>query len=136
MDERATIERAVRAWAEGDDKAFWRLLAPDVEYSVIGTTPVSGSYAGRRAFFDGALLPMGALLAEGTRPLEYDIIAEGSRVVLMWRGEGVMTNGAPYNQSYCWVMEVRDGQVRRLKAYLDTALVSALFAQGERPPEP
>ena len=75
------------------------------------------------------MAPMGALLAKGTRPLEFDIIAEGRRVVLMWRGEGVMRNGAPYNQSYCWVMDVQDGQIRRIKAYLDTELVSALFNQ-------
>jgi ketosteroid isomerase-like protein len=131
MDERATIERAVQAWAGGDDKAFWRLLAEDVDYSVIGTTPVSGTYAGRRAFFEGALWPMGALLAQGTRPLEYDLIAEGHRVVLLWRGEGVMNNGAPYHQSYCWVMELRDGLITRLRAYLDTELVSALFAQDQ-----
>lgn len=129
MDARELIETAVCAWAGGDDGAFWRLLADDVQYSVIGTTPVSGNYDGRRAFFDGALRPMGSLLAVGSRPLEYDIVAEGSRVVLMWRGEGVMNNGDPYHQSYCWVLDVRDGLVRRIKAYLDTELVTALFNQ-------
>jgi ketosteroid isomerase-like protein len=73
---------------------------------------------------------MGALLAQGTRPLHYELIAEGPRVVLLWRGEGVMRNGAPYHQSYCWVMDVRDGLITRLRAYLDTELVSALFDQG------
>ena len=129
MDARELIETAVCAWAGGDDGAFWRLLADDVQYSVIGATPVSGNYDGRRAFFDGALRPMGSLLAVGSRPLEYDIVAEGSRVVLMWRGEGVMNNGDPYHQSYCWVLDVRDGLVRRIKAYLDTELVTALFNQ-------
>ena len=129
MSEREVIETAVRAWAGGDDKAFWRLLAEDVQYSVIGTTPVSGSYSSRRAFFEGALWPMGALMSKGSRPLEYDIIAEGNRVVLMWRGEGVMSNGAPYNQSYCWVLDVQDGLIRQIKAYLDTELVTALFNQ-------
>ena len=129
MDAREVIESAVRAWADGDDNAFWRLLADDVQYSVIGTTPVSGEYDGRRAFFDGALRPMGALLSVGSRPLEYDIVSDGSRVVLMWRGEGVMNNGAPYHQSYCWVLDVHDGLVRRIKAYLDTELVTALFNQ-------
>ena len=132
MDERAVIEEAVGAWAAGDDSAFWRLLAEDVRYSVIGTTRVSGSYDGRRAFFEGALRPMGALLAVGARPTEYEIISDGLRVVLMWSGEGVMLNGAPYNNSYCWVLDVRDGRVQRIKAYLDTALVEAVFRQEPR----
>ena len=132
MDERATVENAVRSWADGNDKAFWQLLADDVQYSVIGTTRVSGTYDGRRAFFDGALRPMGALLAVGARPTEYEIISDGPRIVLMWSGEGVMLNGAPYNNSYCWVLDVRDGRVQRIKAYLDTALVDALFDQKPR----
>ena len=123
------VEEAVRAWAAGEDNAFWRLLAEDVQYSVIGTTPVSGTYDGRRAFFEGALRPMAALLSEGSRPLEYDIVAEGSRVVLMWSGKGVMQSGAPYHQSYCWVLDVSDGLIRRIRAYLDTELVTALFNQ-------
>ena len=123
------IKDAVRAWAGGDDGAFWRLLAEDVQYTVIGSTRVSGSYNGRRAFFEGALRPMGALLSVGARPAEYEIIAAGSRVVLMWSGKGTMLNGAPYDNSYSWVMDVRDGRVQRIKAYLDTALVEALFNQ-------
>lgn len=130
MSERQLIEDAVRAWVDGDEKAFWLLLAEDVEYSVIGSTRVSGIYKGRKAFFEGALFPMSALMAESPRPVDIDIIAEGERVVLMWTGEGgVMKNGAPYNNSYCWVLEVRSGQIRRVKAYLDTELVTALFSQ-------
>ena len=129
MEPRAVIEEAVRAWAAGEDGAFWRLLAEDVQYSVIGSTRASGSYNGRKAFFEGALRPMGALLAVGARPVEYDIIAEGSRVVLMWSGKGTMLNGAPYDNSYCWVLDVHEGRVVRIKAYLDTELVTALFNQ-------
>ncbi len=129
MDNRTIVEEAVRAWADGNDSAFWRLLAEDVEYTVIGSTPVSGTYYGRRAFFNEALRPMGALLSVGARPTAFDIIADGGRVVLMWTGEGTMLNGAPYHNSYCWVMEMRDGLVQRMKAYLDTELVSALFNQ-------
>ena len=132
MSEREVIEAAVKVWAAGDDGAFWRLLAEDVQYTVIGTTRVSGSDDGRRAFFEGALRPMGALLAVGARPTEYEIVADGPRFVLMWSGEGVMLNGAPYNNSYCWVLDVRDGRVQRIKAYLDTALVDALFDQKPR----
>ena len=130
MGARELIESAVQAWVDGDEKAFWRLLAEDVEYSVIGSTPASGKYEGRRAFFEGALFPMSALVAESPCPTEIDIIAEGPRVVLMWKGEGgVMKSGAPYNNSYCWVLDVEAGQIKRVKAYLDTELVTALFNQ-------
>jgi ketosteroid isomerase-like protein len=124
------VSEAVAAWAAGDDGAFWRLLHPDVHYTVIGSTPVSGTYTSREDFFQRALFPMGALLAEGARPVEVDIVAEGPRVVLMWSGRGRMSNGAPYDNSYCWVLDVEDGRIRRIKAYLDTALVNDLFDQA------
>ena len=127
---RRIVEDAMDAWMAGDDKAFWRLVAEDVQYDVIGTTPVSGHYDGRREFFEKALFPMSALLAQGARPVEYDIVAEGPRVVLMWTGVGTMKNGAPYDNSYCWVLTVVDREISAIKAYLDTELVSALFAQG------
>ena len=129
MDPKQLIERAVQAWQSGDETAFWKLLAEDVHYEVIGTTRASGTYEGRKAFFREALLPMGQLLAKGAIPTDYDIIAEGDRVVLMWTGRGVMLNGAPYNNSYCWVLRITDNQISSLKAYLDTALVDALFDQ-------
>lgn len=127
---REVIEEAVRAWEDGDEKAFWRLLAEDVEYSVIGTTEASGTYKSRQAFFEGALFPMSALMSESPIPAEIDIIAEGARVVLMWTGKGgVMKNGVPYENKYCWVLDVEDGRIVRVKAYLDTELVTALFNQ-------
>lgn len=126
---REVVDTAVLAWIGGNDSAFWRLLADDVRYEVIGTTAVSGVYEGRRAFIASALAPMAALLSVAARPVEYDIVAEGQRVVLMWRGVGTMMNGEPYNNSYCWVLTITDSKISRIKAYLDTALVDALFAQ-------
>ncbi len=130
MEPKALIENAVAAWQAGDDNAFWNLLADDVRYEVIGTTPASGVYQSKNEFFRNALIPMGKLLAQGARPVAYDMITEGNRVVFMWTGEGVMQNGNPYNNSYCWVIEVAGNRISKLKAYLDTALVDNLFNQS------
>ena len=129
MRPRELVKGAVNSWMAGDHGAFWRLLHPDVVYSVIGTTAVSGTFEGRRAFIDEALMPMGRLLAVGARPVSFETIAEGDRVVLMWSGRGVMANGAPYDNDYCWVITVADDRIVGIRAYLDTALVDALFDQ-------
>ena len=129
---RRLVEEAMQAWMDGDDRAFWRLLADDVDYTVSGSTAISGRYAGRADFVERALLPMAARLAAGARPVAYETVAEGDRVVLMWSGVGTMANGAPYENDYCWVLDVRDGAIRRVKAYLDTQLVVALVLAGPR----
>lgn len=131
-DPRRLVHDAVGAWAAGDDAAFWRLLHRDVHYTVIGTTPVSGTYHSREDFYRDALAPMAALLARNARPVDFDIVAEGSRVVLMWTGRGTMHDGTPYDNQYCWVLDIEDERVVAVKAYLDTALVNDLFARPFR----
>jgi ketosteroid isomerase-like protein len=75
---------------------------------------------------------MAALLARNARPVDFDIVVDGSRVVLMWTGSGTMNDGAPYDNQYCWVLDIEDERIVAVKAYLDTALVNDLFAQPSR----
>ena len=44
--------------------------------------------------------------------------------------DGATKNGAQYNNSYCWILTLQEGAIKAIKAYLDTELVSALFAQS------
>ena len=37
-------------------------------------------------------------------------------------------SGADYDQSYCWVMQIAGGQIKRGTAYLDTALIDRVTA--------
>ena len=46
------IQDAFTAWARGDGTAFFKLLAEDVRWTVIGSTPVSRTYTSREAFVE------------------------------------------------------------------------------------
>jgi ketosteroid isomerase-like protein len=52
----------------------------------------------------------------------------GDTVVLQWEGTSRGRNGTAYDQSYCWVMQLADGKVKNVVAYLDTALLDRLLA--------
>ena len=52
------IQDAFTAWARGDGTAFFKLLADDVRWTVIGSTPVSRTYTSREAFVEGAAKPL------------------------------------------------------------------------------
>ena len=121
------IQAAFDAWADGDGAAFFNILAEDVQWTVIGSGPVSQAYTSRQAFLDGAAKPLNAKLAEPIQPTVVNIIAEGDQVVLQWEGTATAKSGKPYNNSYCWVMRVADGKVREGTAYIDTALVADLW---------
>ena len=121
------IQDAFTAWARGDGNAFFNLLAEDVHWTVIGSTPVSRTYASRAAFVEGAVKPLTAKLAGPIVPTVRDIIAEGDKVVLQWEGRSSGKNGAIYHQTYCWVMRMADGKVREGTAYLDTELITQIW---------
>jgi ketosteroid isomerase-like protein len=121
------IQDVFTAWAGGDGMAFFNTLAEDVQWTVIGTSPVSRTYTSRQAFVDGAAKPLTAKLAGPIQPTVVNIIAEGDNVVLQWEGKATTKAGKPYNNSYCWVMRVADGKVREGTAYIDTELVADLW---------
>ena len=125
---RKVVEDAIVAWKAGDGAAIFRIFADDVQWTVIGTTAVSGTYDGRQDFIDRALKPLGTRLKGVILPEINNIIAEGEHVVLLWSGSGRMVDGRPYHNQYSWVMRFEDGVVKEGTAYLDTALVDRLMA--------
>src|SRR5688500_3425451 len=104
------IRNAFEVWATGEGD-FFRLLADDAVWTITGSSPVAGTYASRRAFVDGALRPISARLSQPIRPTVRTIIAEGDWVVVLWDGHAVATDGRPYDNTYCWLMRLEDGQI-------------------------
>lgn len=124
---RATIREAFEHWEHGDSAPFFALVAADVRWTVIGTTDISGTFEGKRAFIERAA---GKLTAHFDGPLTatiVDIGADGDKVYLQWKGSARSTMGLPYDQTYCWVLTFRDGKVVEAVAYLDTDLVNRVL---------
>lgn len=60
------------------------------------------------------------------------VTAEGDVVVVEHRLSAVLPNGRPYVNDYCFVYEVRDGKVLRIREYMDTRGGWAqVFGEGE-----
>jgi hypothetical protein len=106
------IQQAFAKWAGGDADAVFKLLADDVQWTVIGSTRVSRSYQSKREFLEGAVQPLTARLATPIKPSVLDVIADGDKVAVQWDGRASAKNGKPYNQRYCWVMRLENGRVR------------------------
>src|ERR1700722_10412271 len=54
-DNRKLITDTFTAWSRGDGMAFFNILADDVRWTVIGSTPVSRTYSSKSAFVEGAV---------------------------------------------------------------------------------
>ena len=121
------IQDAFTAWASGDGLAFFNLLADTATWTVMGSCPISGTYVGRQRLVEAALTPQRAKLAGPPIPTVLNLIAEGDTVVIQWVGKGSTKTGRPYNNSYCYVVEMDNGKIIRGTAYLDTELVRSIW---------
>jgi hypothetical protein len=47
-------------------------------------------------------------------------------------GENATPDGKIYNNKYCWVCRITDGQLHELREYMDTQLVTDTFAANKK----
>jgi ketosteroid isomerase-like protein len=61
------------------------------------------------------------------------MIAEGERVAVEAESLGNHASGQVYNNLYHFLFEFQDGQLLRLKEYMDTERVTDVLCGGARP---
>jgi ketosteroid isomerase-like protein len=117
--------------SQGNGQPFMDALADDVRWTVIGSSPWSRTYAGKREVVEQLMRPLFSQFADQYTARAIRVLAEDDVVVVEARGQVNTKSGGPYNQTYCYVFRLADGQVRELTEYLDTELVN----QALEPPE-
>jgi ketosteroid isomerase-like protein len=99
-------------------------------WRIEGHSLASKEYTGSRAFIDEVLTPFGARFAAGERfrPIRIrSIHADGDTVIVVWDGHGVANDGTSYENSYAWIMRLRDGKVVDGTAFYDSISFNDLW---------
>ena len=118
------LERVYREVSKGNTQPLLDSLADDVQWTIIGSTELSGIYHGKREVTDNLLARVRARLAT---PITFTIdrlIADGEYVAMQARGQATAVTGLPYNNTYCIVARIVNGQIREMTDYIDTELVT------------
>ncbi len=115
------------AGARGDMDACFALLADDIVWTNIGSTRFSGTYNGKQALAENLLGPLFGQLKAGISSSIERLTAEGDTVVAQTSGTAEAVDGTPYNNTYCQVIQIRNGQIANVKEYMDTALIDSVF---------
>jgi len=126
-DNRSKIRAAFEELVSGNRKPLFDLVADDVRWTVIGSTPISGTFESKQTFLNEAVGKLTEKLAGPLVPRLIDVAADGDKVFVQWEGSATSVSGRPYEQTYCWVLRFEDGKIVETTAYLDTELVSAIF---------
>lgn len=121
-ENRAIIRRFYEAGNAGDLEAALAVLADDVTWTNIGSTPFSGTFTGKDVLLAELLGPVFSRLNGGIHATIDNVVAEGDFVVVQARGAAETIDGRPYNNTYCHVFQLRDDEIARVTEYFDTQL--------------
>lgn len=127
---RATITAIFEAMSRGETRPFGEAMADDFTWRMIGSTAWSGTYAGKADVQQRLLKSLREQWATQYKSTPSRILADGDYVVVETRGNVVTKTGKPYNNTYCFVIRMRDDKMVELTEYFDTELVTAAL---ERP---
>ena len=113
------VQAGFDAWRDGTGSVF-DLLAADATWTIVGNAPVSRTYTSRQEFLDMVIMPFNARLSSRLVPTVRGVYADGDMVVVLFDARATARDGKPYQNTYSWYMEMRQGKVMNVVAFFDT----------------
>lgn len=124
MSTRSVIEDYMNKMFTGDFLGAFQMFAPDGAYTIIGDTPVSGTYVGPD-HITNSLVPL--LEKRFIAPPVVncsEIIVEGDRGVALGFGEGPAKFGQYKQRHYAFVFRIAGDKVAEMVEFMDPTQLS------------
>jgi len=128
MEVRELVADLFSTWEAGDSSVFFKALSDDVQWTAIGTTPISGVSHSKSEYLTKTYEPLLKVFNGPTSCRLKRLMADGDLVTVEWHGETPLSKGGAYVNDYCWVLRVKDEKIVEVTGYFDTASVNALFS--------
>ena len=118
-DNKALVQASFERWESGTGGPF-ELLAPDAEWTIVGSSPLSKTYHSRQEFIDKVIGPFNARMAKPLVPTIRGLYADGDTVIIFFDAAATAKDGVPYHNTYTWYFQMKAGQVTKATAFFDT----------------
>jgi uncharacterized protein len=115
----------------GKSGAFFEHVADDVDWTVMGTHPLAGTYHTKADFLAHTFARLDKILKEGVVLRVTNILVDGDRAAVEMESLSTALNGKPFDNTYCWVVRFSNEIIVEVRAYLDSALVQRLIDENE-----
>ena len=112
------IKSGFDRWAKGEG-SFFDLLTDDVKWTINGSAPLSKTYNTKQQFLDEVINPLNKRLSKKIIPSVRSLYAEGNVVIALIDGKATAMDGKPSNMSYAWFMQMKNGKIYQVDAFLD-----------------
>ena len=129
---KAIVQKFYEASNRGDMDACFDLISDDITWTNIGTTSLSGTFQGKEELTEKLLGPLFGQLKRGITTTVHRLIAEKDHVVAHTSGAAETIEGQPYNNTYCWIIRLRDGKFAEVIEFMDTELITLTFKAPKR----
>jgi uncharacterized protein len=117
-----------QAFAKGDIKAAFANMSDDVSWLIPGNLPgLSGLRKGKAAILEFAR-SAAKTFPSGLQTQISRIYGDADTVILELTNRGKLANGRDYENEYCFVFEVEQGRIRRVREYVDTQKAKELMS--------
>ena len=110
--------------AEGNSQPLVAHMANDVRWVITGRSAWSQTWVGKEAVVHNLFGLLRERIAGRIRIVPRRLVADGDTVVVEARGANTTRDGAFYDNSYCWVIRLQDGQIKELREYADTEFMT------------
>lgn len=119
------VRQFFEAGNRGDMDTSFGLISDDIKWTNVGTTLLSGTYNGKEELFEKLLGPLFAQLKAGIFMQIHRLIADGEYVAAHMSGKAETLDGRSYNNTYCWIIRLRDGKFCEVTEFADTELITS-----------
>jgi hypothetical protein len=124
------VREIFRGLESGDGAAFFRHVADDVDWTVMGTHPLAGQYHSKADFIAGTFARLDRVLPKGAQLHLEHLIVEDDKAVVELHSVATARNGMRFDNRYCWIVVFEGDVIVRVRAYLDSAMVAELFREN------
>jgi ketosteroid isomerase-like protein len=98
-----------------------------VSWLIPGNLPVSGLKKGKAGILE-FLRSAAKLFPSGLKSEVRRVYGEGDVVIVELTNRGKLGNGRDYENEYCFIYEIENGKIRRIREYVDTEKVKDLMS--------
>ncbi len=116
---KAIVQESFDRWRSGTGGPF-ELLTPEAEWTIVGSSPLSKTYHGKKEFIDEVIGPFNARMAKPLVPTIRGLYADGDTVIILFDAAATARDGVPYYNTYTLYFQMKDAKVVKAIAFFDT----------------
>jgi uncharacterized protein len=95
---KAVVQASFDRWKSGTGGPF-ELLAPDAEWTIVGSSPLSKTYHSKKEFLDDVINPFNARMSTPLVPTIRGMYADGDTVIILFDAAATVRDGKPYHNT-------------------------------------